>query len=561
MTSFCNDPVTNKRISDTGIRLNEFTHDFLSCGSYFFDGHFNVVKMPKDTVLYHGSAVLADKLIVYPVGTRFYQQDLKHSDSYVVAQTDKEIQEIISENDDSISPSWYGNLETAKLYSGNSLDQILDYNCANKCILAYKLKKEAIFLLLNNEYNMAKLYKEDLQPPLKKNFSNMFDNFTKDYYQNFDNVKENLGNNIPQSPQVNIDGTPLKSYRILNNSPRRTSTRPDDLPVTEFLCKNTFRQRGYAGYISPEMLMSSTSYFHSEIVFCNPFQYLERDYLNDNDWQYNPTDKKTPALNALIDLMKKYKTTDVNTQSGNLYEQTVWAVLWVEELFRFVSTRKYFIDLKFSDAENTIFLKTLAVAAFLHKIGKITSQNYRPAKQDFVYSDSDTEKNDPEISYSYIQKKTIDYIKLDEVFSDIGFSMKIEDMMDYIASPIYVYKMFTKDFSTSRNDFNVLKTFITRLNSIEKLKFSSKNQKRKLYIVFISIMLGFSDMLSTIPPGIGNLSRANINLSKSKINIQSEVIPNIKNVSSIYKGSRDTIVIRTLELRLNSILEILFSPS
>ena len=517
--------------------------------------------MPKDTVLYHGSAVLADKLIVYPVGTRFYQQDLKHSDSYVVAQTDKEIQEIISENDDSISPSWYGNLETAKLYSGSSLDQILDYNCANKCILAYKLKKEAIFLLLNNEYNMAKLYKEDLQPPLKKNFSNMFDNFTKDNYQTFDNIKENLGNNIPQSPRVNIDGTPLKSYEILNNSPRRTSTRPDDLPVTEFLCKNTFRQRGYAGYIIPEMLKSSTSYFHSEIVFCNPFQYLERDYLNDNDWQYNPTDKKTPALNALIDLMKKYKTTDVNTQSGNLYEQTVWAVLWIEELFRFVSTRKYFIDLKFSDAENTIFLKTLAVAAFLHKIGKITSQNYRPAKQDFFYSDSDTEKNDPEISYDYIQKKAIDYIKLEQVFSDIGFSMKIEDMMDYIASPIYVYKIFTKEFTTSSNDFNVLKKFITRLNSIEKLKFSSKNQKRKLYVVFISIMLGFSDMLSTIPPGIYNLSRNNIDLSISNINIQSEVIPNIKNVSSIYKGSRDTIDIRTLQLRLNSILEILFSPS
>ena len=70
-------------------------------------------------------------------------------------------------------------------------------------------------------------------------------------------------------------------------------------------------------------------------------------------------------------------------------------------------------------------------------------------------------------------------------------------------------------------------------------------------------MLAFSDMLSTIPPGIDNLRTIGL----SKINNQSEVIPNIKNVSSIYKGSRDTIDVPTMQSRLNSILEILFSPS
>ena len=184
-----------------------------------------------------------------------------------VISADKEIEEIISENDDTLVPSWYGDLHTAKLYSDQIVNNhILKTNCGENCILAFKLKKDAVFLLLKNEYNLKNLLdsKYNLLPlPIRDNLSYMFnDLYNNSRYYSFEDVQSGA---IPQS---RLDGTPLNSIQFAV-PPTRTSDRKDDIPFTEYMCKNIFKDRGYAGYINPKMIGRTPGWFHSEIIFCN----------------------------------------------------------------------------------------------------------------------------------------------------------------------------------------------------------------------------------------------------------------------------------------------------
>ena len=118
--SFCKDPAILNTLNNTGEILlqDSIIIDFLSCGKYYFDGNYNVVTFEAGMTFYHGSARLANNLFAYPVGINYFNNPPPNPDLMVVASDPREIEEIISENSN-LSPSWYGDINTAKLYTRN----------------------------------------------------------------------------------------------------------------------------------------------------------------------------------------------------------------------------------------------------------------------------------------------------------------------------------------------------------------------------------------------------------------------------------------------------------
>ena len=56
--------------TDTNIEggRTQIIRNYFDCGTYFFDGNFNVVKFPKGMTIYHGSFPLANAVVGFPVG-------------------------------------------------------------------------------------------------------------------------------------------------------------------------------------------------------------------------------------------------------------------------------------------------------------------------------------------------------------------------------------------------------------------------------------------------------------------------------------------------------------
>ena len=130
----------------TGLIINR---NYFYCGTYFFDGEFNVVKFPKNMILYHGSGILADNLTGFPVGIPYYNPktaDFKVPSSIIAAHSDESIEAIITENFP-ITAGWYADPETAKIYSTQNLDGI----CKDMCVYAYKVVKDIVLFLLDDD--------------------------------------------------------------------------------------------------------------------------------------------------------------------------------------------------------------------------------------------------------------------------------------------------------------------------------------------------------------------------------------------------------------------------
>lgn len=52
--------------------------NYFSCGTYYFDGSFRVVKFPKGMILYHGSGAIANAGVEFPLGKDFYDPEQEY---------------------------------------------------------------------------------------------------------------------------------------------------------------------------------------------------------------------------------------------------------------------------------------------------------------------------------------------------------------------------------------------------------------------------------------------------------------------------------------------------
>ena len=135
-------------IVDTTIPSMSFERNIFDCGEYFFDGIFNVIRFPKGMQVYHGSSILANGVIEFPVGIDYYNdikindKKYRQKDLSIIGTTTEEIEEIIS-NNYAISPSWYGDVDTAQMYSITSSDKFTKI-ISDRYVMAYELKEDSL---------------------------------------------------------------------------------------------------------------------------------------------------------------------------------------------------------------------------------------------------------------------------------------------------------------------------------------------------------------------------------------------------------------------------------
>lgn len=348
----------------TNIGGYSIVRDYFDCGEYFWDGEYNVVRFPKGMILYHGSAYLADAVNEYPLGRSFY-------DAVPFGTPTPQISRRAAVRDDNIpyqvsqyipvDAGWYGDLKTAKIYSRQTrcgMPEMGYGEGSEDCILAYKLKEDTVFYLMDDPQNIWKLLNSTGVPELiKRYFRQMFTITTP---------LERTGSDSPPRRFY---------YRTI-----RVSEREWDIPFAKWMCRNILQAQGYAGMAAPRQFIGpSESSFHPEFIFCNATKYLERDLESDKDWQRASSLTPPPETNKLLETYKRFKTVNINTHGGNLSDHTVWSLLFYED---FVGDD---LDIPFN------FSLMGAIAMFLHDIGKmnalqeLNTEIFATTNSNFVY--------------------------------------------------------------------------------------------------------------------------------------------------------------------------------
>jgi len=471
--------------------------NYFTCGVYFFDGKFNVVKFPKGMQLYHGSGALANANVEFPLGSDYYTpthvSDNRIDFSKLIQNLERhpneKVETAASEFFD-ISPGWFADPRIAKLYSlqNNEFAQI----CDDKCVSVYELAHDAVFIILDNNFNIWRLLNSPTVPEVAKNQLKVMFNLHC------------------QHPSLDRN-----AFGKLYLNKQRRSFRDIDIPFSKWLCR--YISKEYVGYAANVSIEQGKMYFHLEFMFCNPLRWLNRNLKNDIDWQYNTFDSADSIIKQFIEQMSFYKSTNINWHAGNLLEHSIWCLLFAEKLMLELPP-KYKLPLDIQ--------KKIAAAAFLHDIGKMAPQEAFKRKHDYIYYSIPTH---PKIGSEYINgtrklplldrnmKKVgvFDVSKLIHTFgfvndSDISLLSKIVDL-HWEFGPLAIKWKGDGDMVTVK-------------------KYISKVGNNETFLLFISlVIISMADILASQPYGIDNL--------KSSGNHTSRFFPFIKNVPKKYRGA------------------------
>lgn len=505
----------------------EFNRNYFDCGIYYFDGTFNVVKFSKGMTLYHGSGVLANAVVTFPVGINFYKPyDMagggnipinppNNSPEFLAmaATGDESIEEIVAQSIP-ITAGWYADPSVARLYSGQTTDQRLRSVCGERCVNAYKLKKDLVFYLLDDDYNIAKLFASDpgvVPEEKKRELAQMF----------------SITN---RTPQRTSSANPFTRIRYQKD---RISNRAWDLPFAEWACRVVVTRQGYAGYAATvQYTQAHGGRFHLEFIFCNAFKYLSRDFDNILDWQHNPRNY-SDTVRLFMEQLSLYQSVNVNFHAGDLLQHSIWTLLFAEKI---IETR---IIPPPVDDEN--FRRLTAFVAFIHDIGKMTPEmtTANEKRKKFIYFSI---KPHPEIGAEYIlgQKplniynsdlQPIGALNIDDLFRAFG----IDDMSNKEAVANVI--KFHWDFGEMLRNFNADKTKADYYTDLYIQKILSvydpgDSLKRKAFF-YILLVVSIADIKASQPYGVDRLTNTtgNIQLNKS-----SHFYPFVTNMPKQYRG-------------------------
>lgn len=449
MTETCNqNPNWNWKLGETFKEDSiygqmPFNRKYFDCGIYYFDGVFNVVKFPKGTTIYHGSAIIANVNVEFPVGIDYYKPlDYSGNTSNIpirakalslIATMEESIEEIVSANFN-ITAGWYGDPTVAKLYSYGAQDQTLKDVCRDKCVLAYKLKKDLIFFLLDDDYNIARLLSSDdsTVPQEEK-----------------DRILRMFNINSVNDLKSNDSGNPQKRFIFEKN---RKSDRVDDLPFGYWFCSSALSSiLKYDGYAAPDTKSTyhGVDTFHQEFIICNAFKSLERDLNNIYDWQYNANiNSARIEIKEYIEQLQLYKSYNVNFHAGNLLEHSIWSMLYSEYIMeQKLITENYLSGISWLNMED--IYKLTSFVAFIHDIGKMMVDNVNSienkVRKEIVYF---AIKDHPEIGYKYIRRELelpkyntslekIDIIDIAKLFD--AFDVDYDTTYDTVATVVKLH--------------------------------------------------------------------------------------------------------------------------
>lgn len=441
--------------------------DVFTCAEYFFDGIFNVVRIPKGSTLYHGSKMLISALNSFPLGSYFYElnpiasqvQKTNVRPAYTpkvgpgignvpnsvlanITETVNILQlmtDVVDVSGEGISPSWYGSLNAATLYSaGNSdwpeknADGTLNTNrCQGKCVLAYKTIKDINIILLNDPLNMDVLGQD---PILKNYLSKMFMIRTPERGETGD-----YRLNAWKEP-YSADPLRKKLYSPL----RRQSVREYDLPFAELVKKKYGKH--YDGYGAPGMAAQQFGYptFHDEVILFYPHLVMERDVENPNDY-FTIVNTKNVVLKKYLEALQYYETTNVKFHAGNLYEHSLWCLLWAEYICDLVQGEWRLFSEGVSIKDPLQLKKIICSMAFLHDITKMNPEEcvLNISRKKLIYYDLKEHPNWDSSSYPVFDGigddgKPINYKKvstatlLDSLFPDENIAGNLVSLLKYV---------------------------------------------------------------------------------------------------------------------------------
>ncbi len=543
-----------------------FTRNYFDCGIYMFDGTFNVVKFPAGMTLYHGSANLANGVAEFPVGLQYYTEfDMSDPTNNILikqskpellsvaASSEETIETIISESIP-ITAGWYADPSVAFSYSAQGMVDPLKTICKGKCVNAYVLKKDITMMILDDDYNIAKLL---LSPDSV--------------------VPENKKQELQAMFQL-TSRTPLRTNsdnpfdRVRYPMKARKSVRAWDLPFAEWTCKNVVDLQGYAGYAATSQhSQAHGGKFHLEFIFCNAFKYLKRDLTNVHDWQV-----KRPATGVVGEFMNQlglYESTNVDFHAGNLLQHSIWTLLFAEKILQ---TNE--IQMNFS--KNTEFVQHLsrftAFCAFIHDIGKMSIDNVKVnnKRNKFIFF---AIPDHPTIGANYIQegipiydqdlnaKGTITYDQL-----VLGFNLPYATQSPWKEIAFAVLRLHW-EFGDTLRRFNLTdKTeaqamtfgmeFVEKALSVYSPPTGNSDSLTIIYsYIYILLVVSVADIRGALPYGKNRLKESSV--TTIELNKSSSFFPMITNMPRKYRGGNvrkisdlDTTGITLANFILNSVL-------
>jgi len=473
--------------------------NYFSCGTYYFDGEYQVVKFPKGMQLYHGSGALANANVEYPAGIDFYKPHRMGTPSGINKNTlmkdvvDQPNQSVAFETTKffKISPGWFGTPNTAKTYSLQNPK--FAKTCGDKCINVYELKEDCVFFLLDNNFNIWRLLNDPNVPEKnKEQLRFMFDLKT-----------------------LEADYSDTEFGNISINRKKRRSYRDVDLPFTDWLC--TYIPKDYAGYAANTPVEKKQRYFHLEFMFCNPLKWLKRNLANPLDWQHSNLKDAPVEISLLLDQMALYKSTNVDFHAGNLLEHSIWSLLFAEQLV--LNTPKYGIP----DLDTQ---KKIAATAFIHDIGKMAPNNDRVTKRshDCVYFSI---PEHPEIGGDYIRgtrplpildknMKQIGSFKIYDLLGELGFRQEDLPILAKIIDLHWELGNYIQRWQ-GYDDLKTVDAYIDHVGSHEPFTF-----------FYALIIVSVADVLASQPYGMNNLT--------AELNHHSRFFSFISNVPKKYRG-------------------------
>lgn len=473
--------------------------NYFSCGTYYFDGEYQVVKFPKGMQLYHGSGALANANVEYPAGIDFYKPHKMGAPSDVNKTAlmkdvvDQPNQSVAFETTKffKVSPGWFGTPNTAQRYSLQNPN--FAKTCGDKCINVYELKEDCVFFLLDNNFNIWRLLNDPNVPAKNKDqLRFMFDLKT-----------------------LEADYSDTEFGIISIKRKKRRSYRDVDLPFTDWLC--TYIPKDYAGYAANTPVENKQRYFHLEFMFCNPLKWLKRNLANPLDWQHSNLKDAPVEISLLLDQMALYKSTNVDFHAGNLLEHSIWSLLFAEQLV--LNTPKYGIpDLDIQ--------KKIAATAFIHDIGKMAPTSDRVTKRshDCVYFSI---PDHPEIGGDYIRgtrplpildknMKQIGSFKIYDLLGELGFRQEDLPILAKIIDLHWVLGNYIQRWQ-GYDDLKTVDDYIDHVGSYEPFTF-----------FYALVIVSVADVLASQPYGMNNLT--------AELNHHSRFFPFISNVPKKYRG-------------------------
>lgn len=533
--------------------------NYWSCAQTVDIDGYDVLIMPKGVVVYHGSSVLAEHLVRFPVGPAFYQesniQGIPPSELELVARDPSTIEEYISTRMKTqsgqsirIMPSWYSNPRVALQYTipkPGENDRIREA-CVGHCVFAYLTKRDIKLLRIDSEHNINILLSH----------SNMTDT-----------VRDAIGFML-QIDVTRVErpfGETVFARKRDAVTAGRLSVNVVDTLFTDWLCQNMPKLDGYcAADITLERRFGAlptgqaevvtTKRFHGEMALCNPFNLLSRNYDSPQDWQHMNLTGAPQTVRQFMGQLSLYETINNNFHSGNLFEHSIWTLLSAEKFFAPMAPQSPAVYMY------GCFL------AFIHDIGKMvhpkadgtsTEVYYNVARQKYIYFDV---RDHPQIGARYWMSDSIPLMNpAIDPFSPVGYlsPQQMARDMGIILIPewvmlgsvaLSVHRVFgemllkplnNKVFERNSNAYNtsiasyVLQVIALAENSLGANLTSSSMRT----LITLCMIVSNADISATQPVDAGTGRTTDANL-KNRLNRKSSIWPYISNVSKRYSGAR-----------------------